>query len=334
MKAWLSREAGGPESLHLEEVADPVAGPGQLLVRIHAASLNFPDTLIIADRYQHKPPRPFTPGTDAAGVVEAVGEGVTGFAVGDRVAGLVPTGALAERAVMDEWRAFPIPAEMPYAVAAALIMVYGTTIHALVDRGRLQAGDSLLVLGAAGGTGLSAVQVGKALGARVVAAVSSQAKAEAARAAGADAAIVYPTGPLDKAASRALADQFKAAAPDGYAVVYDPVGGDYVEPALRAIGWEGRYLVIGFTAGIAHLPLNLVLLKACNVVGVFWGAWTMRNRAQSRAEMAQLFAMWQEGRIAPPIGAHFPFALAPQALAALDERRAVGKLIVDVVAPQ
>ena len=273
MKALLSHEPGPPETLRLSEIPAPTPGPGELLVRVRAAAVNFPDVLIIADKYQFKPPRPFAPGGEIAGEVEAVGEGVNSWKLGDRLIAVPGWGGMAENIVISAKSAIALSPERSFEEGAALLLTYATSIHGLYDRGRLQAGETLLVLGAAGGVGLAAVELGKAKGARVIAAVSSEEKASAAREAGADEAIVYPRGPFDKDGQKALAQLFKdAVGPNGADVIYDPVGGDYAEPALRAIAWEGRYLVVGFPAGIPKLPLNLTLLKSCDVCGVFWGA--------------------------------------------------------------
>ena len=328
MKALVSFEPGPAETLRFVDIPEPVPAPDQLLVRVHAVSLNYPDALMLEDLYQSRPERPFATGGELAGVVEAVGSEVTGFAVGDRVCGVCGHGGVAEKAVMKAWLASKIPDDMAFDVAATMTTTYATTIHALLDRTRLPAGGNLLVLGASGGTGMSAIELGKALGARVVAGVSSEDKRAAVLAAGADEVIIYGRGPFDKAASRALANSFKAACPAGYDVIYDPVGGDYAEPALRAIGWEGRYAVIGFTAGISNLPLNLTLLKACDVVGVYWGAWAMRNKVRFHEEMDMLFAFWREGRIKPFISERFTFETAPTALARMRSRGAIGKLVV------
>jgi len=335
MKALLSRAPGGPETLERADLPDPVAGPGQLLVRVKACAINYPDVLIIEDKYQVRPERPFAPGCEIAGIVEAVGEGVTGWTPGERLISTVPHGGLAEKALVPAAGAFPLPEGRSFAEGSALILTYGTTIHALLDRGRLKAGETLLVLGAAGGVGLAAVELGKAYGARVVAAVSSEQKAEAARAAGADAAIVYPRGPFDpstssgQAALKALARQFKeAVGPDGADVIYDPVGGDYSEAALRSIAWEGRLLVVGFPAGIPKLPLNLTLLKSCDVRGVFWGAFAARDPAANAAHIRTLFRLWEEGRIAPKVSRTWPLAEGAQAIAHMAARRAIGKLVV------
>ncbi|MES2443876.1 MAG: NADPH:quinone oxidoreductase family protein [Pseudomonadota bacterium] len=331
MKALLSKAPGGPETLSLEELPDPVAGKGQVLVAVKACSINFPDVLIIEDKYQFKPQRPFAPGSEVSGVVEAVGEGVTDWAPGDRVLSTTGHGGLAEKVVVDAARLYRLPEGRSFEEGAALLLTYATTIHALLDRGRLIEGQTLLVLGAAGGVGLAAIELGKAFGARVVAAVSSDAKAEAAIQAGADATMVYGRAPFDKDQSKALAEQFKAACgPGGADVIYDPVGGDYAEPALRSIAWEGRYLVVGFPAGIPRLPLNLTLLKSCDVCGVFWGAFAMRDPAANQAHVERLFRLWAEGRIAPRVTEVFDFADGGKAIAKMAAREAIGKLVVRV----
>lgn len=331
MKALLSKASGGPDTLSLGEVADPVVGKGQVLVGVRACAINYPDVLIIEDRYQFKPPRPFAPGGEIAGVVEAVGEDVTDWAPGDRVIAVPGHGGLVEKLVLSPAQLYRLPEGRSFEDGAALLLTYATTIHALLDRGRLTAGQTLLVLGAAGGVGLAAIELGKAFGATVVAAVSSEEKAEAARAAGADATLVYPRGALDKEASKALAEAFKAAVgPRGADVIYDPVGGDYAEPALRAIGWEGRYLVVGFPAGIPKLPLNLTLLKSCDVCGVFWGAFAARDPQANRAHVDTLFRLWSEGRIAPRVTEVFPFAEGGAAIAKMAARAVIGKVVVRI----
>ena len=331
MKALLSHEPGGPETLTLEERPDPVAGPGELLVRIRAAAINYPDVLIIQDKYQFKPPRPFAPGGEIAGQVEAVGEGVGGWTAGDRLIAVPGHGGLAEKIVIPAKSAIPLPDSRSFTEGAALLLTYATSIHALYDRGRLAEGETLLILGAAGGVGLAAVELGKAKGARVIAAVSSEEKAAAAREAGADLAIVYPAGPFDKDGQKALAQQFKdAVGPAGADVIYDPVGGDYAEPALRAIAWEGRYLVVGFPAGIPRLPLNLTLLKSCDVCGVFWGAFAARDPAANAAHVATLFRLWDEGKIGPKVSATYPLEQGGQAIAAMAARQVIGKVVVTI----
>jgi len=285
--------------------------------------------LIIEDKYQLKPSRPFAPGGEIAGEVVAVGEGASGWSAGDRLIAATGFGGLAEQVVLPAARAIPLPAERSFEQGSALLMTYATAVHALVDRGRLQSRQTLLVLGAAGGVGIAAVEIGKALGARVIAAVSSEQKAEVARDAGADSAIIYPAGPFDKPGLKALSQLFKdAVGSAGADVILDPVGGDYTEAALRSIVWEGRFLVVGFPAGIARLPLNLTLLKSCDVCGVFWGAFAARDPQANTAHVEQLFRWWVNGRIAPKISATYPLERAGEAIAALRDRRAVGKLVV------
>jgi len=331
MKALLSTAVGGPETLVAREIDVPVAGPGQLLVAVKACAINYPDVLIIEDKYQFKPERPFAPGSEIAGVVEAIGEGVTGFTVGDRVIAVTGHGGLVEKIVVPAASAYKLPAERSFAEGAALLMTYATSIHALVDRGKLREGETLLVLGAAGGVGLAAVELGKAFGARVIGAVSSEEKAEAVRAAGADDVVIYGHAPFDKDASKALADTFKAAlGKSGADVIYDGVGGDYCEPALRSIAWEGRYLVVGFPAGIPRLPLNLTLLKSCDVCGVFWGAFAAREPERNAAHVARLFRLWAEGRINPRVTETFAFDDGGKAIEHLASRKAIGKVVVTV----
>jgi NADPH:quinone reductase-like Zn-dependent oxidoreductase len=329
MRALLSHEPGGPETLRLSELPDPVAGAGQLLVRVRAAAINYPDVLIIEDKYQFRPPRPFAPGGEIAGEVEALGEGVDGWSVGDRIIAVTGHGGLAEKVVLPAAAAVRLPAERSFEEGAALLLTSATSIHALYDRGRLKAGETLLVLGAAGGVGLAAIELGKTKGARVIAAVSSAEKAEAAGKAGADTAIVYPTGPFDADGRKALSLRFKdVVGPAGADVIFDPVGGDYTEAALRAIAWAGRFLVVGFPAGIAKLPLNLTLLKSCDVCGVFWGAFAARDPSANAANVDALFRLWDEGRISPTISATYPLERAGEAIRAMAERRAIGKLVV------
>jgi NADPH:quinone reductase-like Zn-dependent oxidoreductase len=331
MRALLSKVVGGPETLELTEVDDPVAGPGQVVVAVKACAINYPDVIIIEDKYQFKPPRPFAPGGEIAGVVDSVGEGVTNVKPGDRVIAMLGHGGLAEKVIADPAKLYPLPEGRGFAEGSGLILTYATTIHALLDRGHLKAGQNLLVLGAAGGVGLAAIELGKAFGARVVAAVSSEEKAAAAKAAGADETIIYGRAPFDKDQSKALAEQFKAAGgKQGFDVIYDPVGGDYAEPALRSIAWEGRYLVVGFPAGIPKLALNLTLLKSCDVCGVFWGAFAARDPKANAAHIDHLFRLWEEGKIAPRVTETFPFERGGEAIAKMGARGAIGKLVVEV----
>ena len=331
MRALLSKVSGGPDSLELTELPDPVAGPGQVVIAVRACAINYPDVLIVEDKYQFKPQRPFAPGGEIAGTIAELGEGVTGWAIGDRVIAMLGHGGLAERVVADPTKLYRLPEGRSFAEGASLILTYGTTIHALLDRGRLQAGQTLLVLGAAGGVGLAAIELGKAYGATVVAAVSSEEKAAAAKQAGADTTLIYGRAPFDKDASKALAEQFKAAVGKGGAdVIYDPVGGDYAEPALRSIAWEGRYLVVGFPAGIPKLPLNLTLLKSCDVCGVFWGAFAARDPEANAAHIAELFELWAAGKIAPRVTEVFPLERGGDAIAKMAARGAIGKLVVEI----
>lgn len=331
MKALLSTAPGGPETLCMGELPEPVAGPGQILVGVKACAINYPDVLIIEDKYQFKPTRPFAPGGEVAGVVEAIGEGVTGFSIGDHVIALCGNGGLAEKIAVAAFNAFKMPEGMGFEDGASLLMTYGTSIHAYKNRGHIKSGDSVLVLGGAGGIGISAIELAKAYGCRVVAGVSSEAKAAVAREAGADDVIIYPYQPLDKDASKLLATHFKnAAGGDGYNIIYDTVGGDYSEPALRSIAWEGRFLVVGFPAGIAKLPLNLTLLKSCDVCGVFWGAFAARNPKANHANIAELFDLYAQGKIRPRISETFSLETAGAAIAKLGDRQAVGKLVVTI----
>jgi NADPH2:quinone reductase len=331
MKALLSKAPGGPETLVLEEVADPAPRAREVLIRVAACGVNFPDSLVIEDKYQIRPPRPFAPGGEVAGVIETVGAEVSRFRVGQRVVALPGSGGMAEKIAVNEARVAPIPDAMPFDEAAALLFTYGTTYHALKDRAHLEPGQSLLVLGAAGGVGSAAVELGKAMGARVIAAASTPDKVDLAKSWGADSGVVYPSGPFDKDGSRKLADLFKSACGEsGADVIYDSVGGDYSEAALRAIAWEGRFLVVGFPAGIARIPLNLALLKGCDIVGVFWGDFARRDPAANAANNAELIELYAQGKIKPRVSAHFPLARGGEAIALLAGRGALGKVVVTV----
>ncbi len=331
MRALLSTTTGGPETLVMGDLPEPVAAAGQIVIAVKACSINYPDTLMIVDLYQFKPARPFAPGGEVAGVVEAIGEGVTGFAIGDRVIGLCGNGGLTQKVAVMAFNVFKMPDAMSFEDGSAILLTYGTSIHALKDRGHMKAGDTVLVLGGAGGIGISAIELAKAFGGRVVAGVSSEAKAAIAREAGADDVIVYPYQPFDKDQSKALADAFKkAAGPDGYNIIYDTIGGDYSEPAVRSIAWEGKFLVVGFPAGIAKLPLNLTLLKSCDVCGVFWGAFAARDPKRNHANIAELFALYAQGKIKPRISETFTLENAGDAIAKLGNREAVGKLVVTI----
>jgi NADPH2:quinone reductase len=322
MRAVRCHELVGPQGLRVDEVAEPAPGAGQVLIDVQAAGVNFPDVLLSRGKYQFKPSPPFSPGGEAAGVVRAVGSGVSSLAVGDRVAATVMYGAFAERLVVPEMAAVKLPASVGAEVGAATLLTYATTYHALVDRAQLRSGETLLVLGAAGGVGLAAVELGKQLGARVIAAASTGEKLAFCREHGADEGVCYETEDL-KERVKALTGGA------GADVIYDPVGGAYAEPALRAIAWQGRYLVVGFAAGdIPKIPLNLVLLKGCQIVGVFWGSFAMREPARNRANAEALFAWVAEGRIAPHVDAVLPFARAGEALERLERREVKGKLVL------
>ncbi len=332
MKALLSKAVGGPDTLVLEDVPSPEAKPGFAVVSVKAVGVNFPDVLIIEDKYQFKPARPFSPGGEVSGVVKSVGEGVTHIKVGDRVLGNTGWGGMAEELALEAARLVKIPDAMPFDDAAAFIMTYGTSYHALKDRADLQPGQTLLVLGAAGGVGLAAVELGKQMGARVIAAASSQEKVDLCLAHGADAGVVYGRGPFDRDGQKQLSEQFKTACgAAGADVIYDGIGGDYAEPALRAIAWEGKYLVVGFAAGdIPKIPLNLALLKGCDIVGVFWGAWVGKNPARHQKSVAELLAMYAAGKIKPHVSGRFPLAKAADAIRHLASRQAMGKVVVTI----
>ena len=329
MKAVLSKIVGGPDTLVVEDLPDPVAKEGEVVIRVHACGVNYPDVLIIEDKYQFKPARPFSPGGEVAGVIESVGPGVATLKVGDRVIGSTGWGGMAEKIALAAGRCIPIPDSMPFDEASAFILTYGTSHYALKQRAHLKAGETLLVLGAAGGVGLAAVELAKAAGAKVVVACSSQEKVDLAIAHGADSGVVYPSGPFDRDGQKALADLFKqACGPNGADVIYDAVGGDYAEASLRAIGWEGRFLVIGFPAGIPKIPLNLTLLKSCQIVGVFWGAFTARNPAENAENVKELMGLYAAGKIKPHVSAVFPMEQAGEAIRQLSSRKAQGKVVV------
>ncbi|WP_428407821.1 NADPH:quinone oxidoreductase family protein [Hyphococcus sp.] len=328
MKAMMSHEAGGRDALKLTEAPTPEPGKGQVRIAVKAAGVNFPDTLIIRDLYQFKPPRPFAPGGEVAGIIEAVGEGVDGFSPGDRVLGAGVNGGYATHFIANAASVHKIPDAMPFDEAAAFLMTYGTSHYALKDRAKLQPGEALFILGAAGGVGAAAIELGKAMGAKVVAGVSSEDKAAFCKELGADEALVYPRE-LDRDLQKALSGEIKKlCGGDGADVVYDAVGGDYAEPAVRALAWEGRFLVVGFPAGIPKIPLNLTLLKSCQIVGVFWGAFTMRNPAKNAEYIAELFELYESGKVRPRITAHFPLQDAAKALAMIESRKATGKIVL------
>lgn len=331
MKAMMSHEPGGPETLKLTEVETPEPGPGQVRIAVKASGVNFPDTLIIRDLYQFKPPRPFAPGGEVAGAVEAIGSGVENFSVGDRVLAGGVNGGFATHFIANAAQTNKMPDEMPFDEAAAFMLTYGTSHYALKDRANIKSGDSLFILGAAGGVGAAAIELGKAFGAKVVAGVSSDDKAAFCKELGADETLVYPKGELDRAAQKELSGQIKAlCGGEGADIVYDAVGGDYAEPAVRALAWEGRFLVVGFPAGIPKIPLNLTLLKSCQIVGVFWGAFTMRNPVKNAEYVAELFQFYKDGKIRPRVTASFPLEKAADALDLLQSRKATGKVVLSM----
>lgn len=332
MKALLSTQAGDGRSLSLSDIPEPLPGPGEVRIAVEACGINYPDVLVIRDLYQFRPERPFAPGAEVAGRIDAVGEGVSRFRPGDRVLSMTGWGGLVEKIVMPEEKCFPIPQSMPAVDAAAFLMTYGTSQHALKDRAALKVGETLLVLGASGGVGLAAVELGKAYGARVIAGVSTEAKAAIVRERGADEVIVYGADALDKAAAKALTARIKDASGGGVDVVYDAIGGSFAEPALRAMAWEGRYLVIGFTAGIASVPLNLPLLKGCAILGVFWGEFTKRNPEGHEKNVAELIRLYEQGQVRPLISERFPLERGGEAIERLAERAAVGKIVVTMTA--
>jgi NADPH:quinone reductase len=325
MKALQSQRSGGPETLVIADAPDPVPANGEVSIAVHACAINFPDVLIIEDKYQFRPTRPFSPGVEISGVVESIASDVTDFAPGQRVMASIGWGGLAQRAVASASKCSAIPDSMPFDDAAAFQVTYGTAYHALVDRAALVRGETLLVLGASGGVGIAAIELGCALGAKVVAGVSSYEKARIAKERGATEVVIYPGEPTDP---KALAAQFKAACPGGADVIFDPIGGAYAEPALRSIAWGGRHLVIGFAAGIPAPPWNLALLKGCAIIGVFWGAWLERFPERHRRNMTELVALYVRGTIRPLVSERFPLARGGEAIRRLADRKAVGKLVV------
>ncbi|HLK36417.1 MAG TPA: NADPH:quinone oxidoreductase family protein [Polyangiaceae bacterium] len=324
MKALVCHAYGPVESLKLEDVPDPTPAAGQVLVGVRAAGINFPDVLVVQGKYQFKPPPPFSPGGEVAGVVEALGSGVEGIRVGDRVQAMGTYGGIAEKFVTDTSRVIRMPDGVDFVTASCLAMAYGTTLHALRDRGHLKSGETLLVLGAAGGVGLAAVQIGKRMGAKVIAAASNPDKLETCKRHGADALIDYSREDL-KERVKALTGGA------GADVIYDPVGGAYTEAALRATAWNGRFLVIGFAGGdIPRVPTNLVLLKGCSLVGVFWGMAMMRDPAHGRGQLQEILGWVKDGSLKPQVHARYPLDRALDALSDIEHRRVQGKAVVVV----
>ena len=322
MKAILCTHYGGPDELALAEIPAPTAGPGEAVVRIKAAALNFFDTLIIAGKYQYKPPFPFSPASEFAGVVESVGPGAAGVAPGDRVVGSIGSGAARESVAVAARQLVKLPDQLDFDRAAGLTVTYCTTLYALRDRGALKPGEALVVLGASGGVGLAAIEIGKIMGARVIACASSDEKLAFARSHGADETVNYASEDLRSALKRLGGER-------GIDVVYDPVGGPYAEPAVRSLGWEGRYLVIGFATGeIPKLPLNLVLLKSCDIRGVIWGAWTQRQPQAQHALMSEIVRWCGEGKLSAHVHAVYPLAEIATALKAIADRKVMGKIVL------
>ncbi|HET9033227.1 MAG TPA: NADPH:quinone oxidoreductase family protein [Dokdonella sp.] len=325
MKAIICDHWGAPSSLQLRDMPSPQPGPKQVLVRVHVAAVNFPDALIIAGKYQFRPEFPFSPGGELSGEIIAIGEGVKHLKVGTKVVGLASHGAYAQEAVIDATHIVPLPADISDAdleLAGSFVLTYGTSLHALKDRAEARAGETLLVLGAGGGVGLAAVEIGKLMGLRVIAAAASQAKRDAAITHGADEVIDYTAEDLRERV-KALTEG------KGVDIVYDPVGGDFAEPALRSVGWRGRYLVVGFAAGdIPKIPINLLLLKGSALVGVFWGEFVRREAKLNAENMGLLFSWLHERKINPLISKRYPLARAPAALDALLAREAIGKLVI------
>ena len=322
MKAVVCKAWGPPESLVIEERPSPQAGPGTVVISVRAANVSFPDTLVIQNKYQTKQELPFVPGSEVAGVVKSLGAGVEGWKVGDRVSAQASNGGYAEEVVADADRLLAVPDQMDFASAAVLGSAYGTSYYALTERGQLRAGETLLVLGASGGVGLAAVEIGKALGAKVIACASSAERLAVCRAHGADETIDYANDDM-RARVKAITRG------DGVDVIYDPVGGPYSELALRDMAWGGRFLVVGFAAGdIPKIPLNLPLIKGCSIVGVWIGAFARRDRARHRANVVELGRWFQEGKIRPHISATYPLERAANALNALSQRKVIGKVVL------
>lgn len=329
MKAFLCKEFGPVDSHQVEEIDDPIAGPGQVVVDIKATGISFPDVLIVQGLYQFKPPFPFSPGSEISGVVSAVGEGVTMHKEGDRVMGSIGSGGLREKGVYLEQQLMPLPETMDFNTAAGFPLNYGTTYHAFKQRGELKAGQSVLVLGAGGGLGITAIHIAKAMGAKVIAAASSQEKIDLCKKEGADEGIIYERE-MDRDLQKKFSDQIKEVTGGGVDMIYDLVGGDYAEPALRAIARHGKYLVIGFTAGIPKMPLNLTLLKECQIVGVFWGQFAGVEYAENQRNFKELFDLHAEGKIKPFVTETYTLDESATAIKTLEDRKVLGKVVVSM----
>ena len=332
MKALQCVELGGPDKLKISEVDSPSVIPGHVVIDIKSGSINFPDVLMIQGLYQFQPPLPFTPGGESAGIISEVGEDVTKFKVGDKVFAMTGTGAFAEKILAHEASCMLIPNSMDYDSAAALSMTYGTSLYALKQRANIQPGETLLVLGASGGVGIAAIELGKAMGAKVIAAASTQDKVDMCMAHGADEGFIYPSGNLDRDQQKQLSNKIKELTGGmGANVVYDPVGDSYSEPCLRATAWEGRYLVIGFAAGeIPKIPLNITLLKGCQIVGVFFGAWVGMHPDENNKNFDELFKLHAEGKINPEVSQKYALENSADAFSHLANRKAKGKVIINM----
>ena len=330
MRAALCTHYGPPEELIVQEIESPKPGKGQVVIKVKACGVNFPDALLIQDKYQYRPALPFSPGAEVAGIVKEVGDGVMSPRPGDKVIASTRSGGFAEETLAEASRCVPMPDGLDFAVASSFALTYGTSYYALQDRARLKPGERLVVLGAAGGVGISAVELGKAMGAHVIAAASTEEKLALAKKQGADDGFVYPPGPLSKEQQKSFSETLKQlTGGKGADVLYDPMGGDYAEPALRAMNWQGRYLVIGFAAGeIPRIPLNLALLKSCDILGVFWGAWMERDPQSGFANLKVLANWIAQGKLKPHISARFPLERAGEAIRMLMDRKAQGKVVV------
>ena len=324
MKAYVCKEFGPVESHKVEEIADPRAEAGQVVVDVKAAGVSFPDVLIVQGKYQFQPPFPFSPGGEIAGIISEVGEGVVDWKIGDRVIAMTGNGGIAEKVVAFEMTLMPLPETMDFKDGAAFPLNYGTTYHALKQRGQLQAGETLLVTGAGGGVGTTAIEIGKAMGARVIAAASTDEKLEIAKNLGADEVINYSDGEL-KEKVKALTDGL------GADVIYDPIGGDIFMQCMRCINWKGRVLVIGFASGpIPEVPTNLALLKGCSIVGVFWGRFTGAEPEENSQNFDELFALHAEGKLKPQITKSYSLDDAAEAISSLENRKATGKVVIEI----
>ena len=325
----MCKEFGPVESHVIEDIPEPEAGDGQVVVDIKATGISFPDVLIVQGLYQFKPPFPFSPGSEIAGIVSSVGNGVTKFKEGDRVMGNIGSGGLVEKGAFFETQLMSLPESMDFKIAAGFSLNYGTTIHGLKQRAELKPNESILILGAGGGLGITAIHVAKAMGAKVIAAVSSEDKLELCKKEGADEGILY-LREMDRDAQKKFSSEIKEISGGGVEVIYDIVGGDYSEPALRAIKRHGRYLVVGFTAGIPKMPLNLTLLKECQIIGVFWGQFAGLDREVNAENFKELFQMHAEGKIKPFISETFPLERAGEAIKTLADRKVLGKVVVSM----